>query len=151
VPAGPVLFKEILCAVDFSDCSMDALDYAVSLAQEADGRLTIVHVLPNLEPDASVAGQYSTFAALQAEREEDARQRLDRAVPGPVTEYCRVESMVAHGKPSQEILRITSERQADLIVMGVQGRGAADRMFFGSTTQHVVREATCPVLTIRRQ
>jgi nucleotide-binding universal stress UspA family protein len=37
-----------------------------------------------------------------------------------------------------------------LIVMGVQGRGAADLLFFGSTTQHVVREAPCPVLTLRR-
>jgi nucleotide-binding universal stress UspA family protein len=40
-------------------------------------------------------------------------------------------------------------QQAGLIVMGVQGRGAIDRMFFGSTTQHVVRQATCPVLTVR--
>jgi nucleotide-binding universal stress UspA family protein len=54
------------------------------------------------------------------------------------------------GKPSREILRVASEPQSDLIVVGVQGRGAASVMFFGSTTNHVVREATCPVLTIRR-
>ena len=50
----------------------------------------------------------------------------------------------------REILRIAAEQQTDLIVVGIQGRGAADLMFFGSTTNHVVREATCPVLTVRR-
>jgi nucleotide-binding universal stress UspA family protein len=45
VPAGPVVFKRIVCAVDFSDCSLAALTYALSLAQEADGQLTVVHVL----------------------------------------------------------------------------------------------------------
>jgi nucleotide-binding universal stress UspA family protein len=45
VPATPVLFKQILCPVDFSDCSMQALSYAMSLAQEADAHLTVVHVM----------------------------------------------------------------------------------------------------------
>ena len=42
-------------------------------------------------------------------------------------------------------MRIAAQQQTDLIVVGVQGRGAASLMFFGSTTNHVVREATCPV------
>jgi universal stress protein A len=45
VPSGPVVFKRIICALDFSACSMQALKYALSLAQEADGCLTVVHVL----------------------------------------------------------------------------------------------------------
>jgi nucleotide-binding universal stress UspA family protein len=54
------------------------------------------------------------------------------------------------GKPWREVLRIAGEKACDLIVMGVQGRGAVDLLYFGSTTQHVVREASCPVLTLRR-
>jgi nucleotide-binding universal stress UspA family protein len=61
-----------------------------------------------------------------------------------------VETKLLRGKPPGEILRVASDCQAELIVMGVQGRGAADLMFVGSTTQRVVREATCPVLTLRR-
>jgi nucleotide-binding universal stress UspA family protein len=57
---------------------------------------------------------------------------------------------MTHGKPWREVLRLAEEKQSDLIMMGVQGRGAADLLFFGSTTQHVVREAPCPVLTLRR-
>jgi nucleotide-binding universal stress UspA family protein len=50
VPAPPVLFKRIICAIDFSDCSMHALNYAMSLAQEADAHLTVMHVI-ELPPD----------------------------------------------------------------------------------------------------
>jgi nucleotide-binding universal stress UspA family protein len=53
------------------------------------------------------------------------------------------------GRAYKEILRVAQDQFADLIVMGVQGRGAVDLMFFGSTTNHVVRQAACPVLTIR--
>ena len=53
------------------------------------------------------------------------------------------------GTPYREILRLAAEREADLIVLGVHGRTAADLFFFGSTTNHVIREAGCPVLTIR--
>jgi nucleotide-binding universal stress UspA family protein len=57
--------------------------------------------------------------------------------------------LVTHGKPWREVLRVAGEQHSDLIVMGVQGRGTADLWLFGSTTQHVVREAPCPVLTLR--
>jgi nucleotide-binding universal stress UspA family protein len=151
VPAGPVLFKRILCPVDFSDSSMQALKYALSLAQEADARLTVAHVLTgDLVPDFRVGDDNVSLAAFQREREEEARQLLKDAIPEKVAAYCSAESTIVRGKPWQEILRLASERAADLIVMGVQGRGAADLAVFGSTTQHVVREAACPVLTLRR-
>jgi nucleotide-binding universal stress UspA family protein len=156
VPATPVLFKRILCPVDFSECSMQALNYAMSLAQEADAHLTVLHVTADeLVPTPDVYGVFimndrESLADFRRRLEEDARQRLKQAVPETVAAYCRVETMVSSGKPSREILRIAADQQSDLIVVGVHGRGAADLMFFGSTTNHVVREATCPVLTVRR-
>jgi nucleotide-binding universal stress UspA family protein len=57
--------------------------------------------------------------------------------------------ILATGKPYHEILRVARERDAHLIVLGVHGRNAIDRLFFGSTANHVVRTATCPVLTLR--
>jgi nucleotide-binding universal stress UspA family protein len=86
---------------------------------------------------------------LVRKREEDLRGRLQEAVAGS-SEFGSMEPLMTHGKPWREVLRIAAERPSDLIVMGVQGRGAADLLFFGSTTQHVVREAACPVLTLRR-
>jgi nucleotide-binding universal stress UspA family protein len=152
VPAGPVLFKRILCAVDFSESSMQALKYALSLAQEADGCLTVVHVLgAEFVAQVGIGEEHVSLAALQRQHEEEARKLLEKAVPESATAYCKADTMLLRGKPWREILRIASDRQAELIVMGVKGRGAADLMFFGSTTQHVVREATCPVLTLRQE
>jgi nucleotide-binding universal stress UspA family protein len=64
---------------------------------------------------------------------------------------CRASWRVAHGKPYTELLRTAAELRADLIVIGVHGRNAADMMLFGSTTNQVVRRASCPVLTIRQK
>jgi nucleotide-binding universal stress UspA family protein len=153
VPAGPVLYKRILCPVDFSESSLHALKYAISMAQEADGQLTVLHVveheLQNTADMASVAYDTGmTVGDFLKERGEDLGRRLQEVAGAP--EFCSVESLMTPGKPWREVLRIAAERQCDLIVMGVQGRGAADLWFFGSTTQHVVREASCPVLTLRR-
>ena len=128
----------------------------MSLAQEADARLTVLHAMVyHLEEEAPemyetlIADRHLSVPEFRSRCEEHSRERLAAAVPDAVRAYCIVETMLAAGKPYREILRVAGEQQADLIVMGVQGRGAADLMFFGSTTQHVVRQATCPVLTLR--
>jgi len=151
--AGPLppLFKRILCAVDFSDCSMNALRFATSLAKEADAHLTVLSVvelpadaherLPHLSP-----GVREYVAAV----EEDHRRRLQTAVPDEARAFCEVETMMVPGKPYREIVRVAGEQQSDLIVIGVHGRGVADLLFFGSTAQQVVRHATCAVLTLRQ-
>ena len=153
VPMGPVLYERILCPLDFSDSSLDALQYAISMAEEADGNLTVLHVIElEFEDVAGLAGMGDdpavTLGTFLKEREEAARRRVQEAVSG-VSEYCSVTALVTHGKPWREVLRVAAEQQSELIVIGVQGRGAADRLVFGSTTQHVVRTATCPVLTLR--
>ena len=156
VPATPMLFKQILCPVDFSDCSMQALNYAVSLAQQAGTHLTVLHVIPDeleVTPDAYGAilmNDLERLADFRRRQQDHARQRLTEAVPETVRMHGRVETVVSSGKPSREILRIAAEQQVDVIVIGVQGRGTANLMFFGSTTNQVVREAVCPVLTVRR-
>ena len=155
VPAPTVLFKDILCAIDFSDCSTNALNYAMSLAQEADARLTVLHVielLPELAPGRDEAIQVwpANVTEYIAGVEQDRRERLRAAVPESVRAYCAVETVLANGNPYRAILRVAEEQHSDLIVIGIHGRGAADLLFFGSTAQHVVRQATCPVLTLRR-
>jgi nucleotide-binding universal stress UspA family protein len=156
VPAPPVLFKRIICAIDFSDSSMQALNYAMSLAQEADANLTVVHVI-ELPPDVSLEAHETVLAgprSLQeyiALAEEDRRARLKDAIPDSVRAFCTVDTVLATGKPYREILRIAEEQKADLLVVGIHGRGVIDRLLFGSTTQHLVRQAMCPVLTLRKE
>lgn len=154
VPVPQVMFKRIVCAIDFSDCSMHALNYAMSVAQEADAHLTVVHVI-ELPPDVPREAHESVLAdprVLQeyaARAETDRRARLTAAVPESVRTYCTVDTVLVTGKPYQEILRVTEEQKADLLVLGIHGRGAIDRLLFGSTVQHLVRQAACPVLTLR--
>lgn len=154
-PGSTVVFKRILCPIDFSDCSTNALNYAMSLAQEAEAHLTVLHVMTyEMELTADMSENLLAYSHLNREAfrracEDNSRERLNASVPDAVRAYCTVDTLLATGKPYREILRVANEPHADLIVMGVQGRGAVDRMFFGSTTQHVVRQAVCPVLTLK--
>ena len=90
VPPPPVLFKRIVCPLDFSDSSLRALEYALSLAQEADAHLTAMHVI-EYEPvgttgliEAGAADLDLTMAQFQAQWEERAARRLDDAIPANV-------------------------------------------------------------------
>jgi nucleotide-binding universal stress UspA family protein len=148
----PPLFKRILCAIDFSDCSMRALKYATSLAEEADASLAVVHVfeLEGTLPDTwreTLTPRSIRDELIAIERER--REKLAYAVPESARTFCSVETIMAAGTPYREILRLATEKRSELIVLGIHGRNAADLLFFGSTANHVVRRATCPVLTIR--
>lgn len=145
-------FKHILCAIDFSASSLRALEYALSLAQEADAHLTVMYVLDlpaELPGDWRGAFRPSDLHAHMERVEAARRQQLAKVVPHHVQEYCTVDHVLASGTPSEEVLRVASDQHKDLIVLGVRGRGAADLFFLGSTANDVVRRATCPVMTIR--
>lgn len=149
-PDAPVQFRRILCPIDFSESSLDALAYALNLAGEADARLTLLHVI---DIPAVVSEEPAVFEAdldrIRQAADTNARQRLHGLIPDDARTFCTVETAIVEGRAYPEILRQAAERQSDLIVMGVRGRGAADRLLFGSTTHHVIRAATCPVLIVR--
>jgi nucleotide-binding universal stress UspA family protein len=117
------------------------------VAQESGARLLLLHAVevPPPIPDLPSTVDLATMIGpLQA----DARRRLHDLVPVDARAYCSVEVAVVEGRAHREILRHAAERHADLIVMGVHGRGAVDLLLFGSTTHHVLRAAPCPVLVV---
>ena len=149
-----VPFKRLICAVDFSDPSMAAMGYAVSLAAEADASLTVVHVLewPWEEPpapalDSLPAEVAVNLAAYRRAREAEAAGRLAAVVPEWAPDWCTAETRLRH-EAYVEVLKAADEERADLIVVGVRGRNPVDMTLFGSTTNQLVRRATCPVLTV---
>lgn len=151
VPAAPVLFKRLLCALDFSDHSLNALEYALSLTGEADAHLIVLHVFePPADVDDGAADAFPGVREYIAAALEERRRRLEAIVPANVQDYCTVETRLVTGRPHREIVRAADEEDVDAILMGVHGRSAADLWFFGSTAQQVVRHATCPVLTLRK-
>ena len=140
------LFSRILCPIDGSAASAHALTYALSLAQETDGHVTLLYVV---EP-VPAAGEFGALDIEEYRRagEEHARKVLRDAVPDDVRTWCRLDERVATGKPSERILDAARTERADVIVMGVRGRGAIDLLAFGSTTNEVIRRAGCPVLAV---
>jgi nucleotide-binding universal stress UspA family protein len=150
VPESGVPFKRIVCAVDFQADSYRALRYAFDLAQESDAQLTLLHAVEM--PAVHVGAEDLTFD-LESVRQtvmRDARQRLDALVPDAARASCTVHAEVAEGQAHQAILRLATEVEADLIIMGVRSRDAFDVAVFGSHTQAVVRAAHCPVLTVHQ-
>jgi nucleotide-binding universal stress UspA family protein len=149
VPAGRDPFRSVICAVDFSRDAARALEYAASLAQHAGGRLTMMHsVEPVPVAHGPVVGTNFDVAGYEQALETSARTELKKLTPPPAAPGSQTEMVVTRGKAYREILRVATECQADLIVLGVHGRNAVDRLVFGSTTEHVVRRATCPVLAV---
>jgi nucleotide-binding universal stress UspA family protein len=149
-PAGRDPFRHILYATDFSGGSDVALRYAASFAQHAAARLTTMHVVEPLAVGYDpIVGASFDIGAYHASLEREATRKLRGIIPESIRLACDTEDIVVSGKPYVEILRVATDRQCDLIVMGVHGRNALDRLVFGSTTEHIVRRATCPVLTVR--
>jgi nucleotide-binding universal stress UspA family protein len=78
-----------------------------------------------------------------------ARAQLRQAVPDAARDFCEVNERVEAGTAWRKILDAAEEMDADLIVMGAHAHGPIGRVFFGSTSSHVVRQASCPVLVVR--
>ena len=142
-----VTFGNILCPMDFSGCSERALDFAVALAARINGSVTAVHVVEALDQGEELHGP-EYIVELRRRQCQAAQTALhDMVAAHAGTE--RVTEVIAIGRPHREILRVAGDRASDLIVIGVRGRGPIDITLFGSTTNQVVRRATCPVVTIR--
>jgi nucleotide-binding universal stress UspA family protein len=142
-------YDTILCPIDFSDESLRALDYGLSVAQESNARIILLHVLEGVldEVDPQQILNVNVIEYLR-NLEQDATTRLHAAVPDEARLWAHPVERIARGRAYQQILSIADVENVGLIVMGVRGRGALNRLIFGSTTEHVIREAHCPVLTL---
>jgi nucleotide-binding universal stress UspA family protein len=145
--AGP-----ILCPIDFSAASLRALEYATSIAAP-DG--AGVHVLNVIELFAEGGGMRDELVLdtpdFRAALIHHAQHHLHEAVNDAMRRGCPITESVVMGKAYLEILRVAAAAEAALIVLGVRGRSPADLLLFGSTTQHVVRQSQCPVLTAGKE
>ena len=145
----PQLFHHIVAATDFSEAAAHAAAFAISLAEEADAHLTLVHAL-DLPPAVETWIVESEAGSSRLQQwQQGASGRLHELVPNDAGTYCHVEERVESGSAARVILDVAAERHAGLIVIGAHGGGPLERMFVGSTAQRVVRQAPCPVLIVR--
>ena len=135
-------FNTILCATDFGLWSLKALDLAKQIAVENQASLYIVHVCPTVTvPLGGTTPVVPEAEAVASKRLQEIAAEHLVAIPHDL--------IVITGDPADRIMELQSILQADLIVVGTQGRGGVPRFFLGSVADRVVRAAECPVLTIR--
>jgi nucleotide-binding universal stress UspA family protein len=141
--------KKILFATDFSEGSSYALPYAVDMAKQYGAMLYLIHVIYDV---AKTAGWYVPHASIDeiyADMKKAAEAELAKTFTDDMRGLKDIERLVLTGIPHEEITRFAEEKRIDLIVLGTHGRRGIDRMLFGSTAEQVVRNASCPVLSVR--
>lgn len=144
-PGGELRFQHILFATDFSEDSVAALPYAVSLSEEDEAQLALLHVVE--QPAAGIADLEEVKAALM--------RRLKDLVPSEAELWCHAECLLEFGPrfapPAERILRVAGDQAADLIVLGVRPvHGKLGLVaHLASTTAKILTQAACPVLTVR--
>src|SRR4051812_33859175 len=141
-----IKLQEICVAVDFSDTSAAALNYAKALADAFGGKLHLLHVLVNWVPD----GDFPVSPQLYVDLENSARKQLDSLLSAEDRARYQAKLELVNGMSEfVEIVRYAREKKIDLLVLGTHGRGAIAHMLMGSVAEKVVRKAPCPVLTVR--
>jgi len=138
--------KRVLVAYDFSDYSELALKYGLSIAQEHQAELHLLHVLP---PRSLNEPEIAWYPLGGDSAYHTAARRLQRVVPAEVHLWCEVKTAVSEGHPYREILNYAEKNQIDLISVGAHGAGFGMRALFGSNVDRVLRQAPCPVLVAR--
>ena len=137
LPPRPI--RRILAAMDFSLCSLAALEYAEELARRFDAPLLLLHA----------SGAPSMPAEVHEHSGDAAALALTRAVEGLREHGLTARALFRPGSAADEIVRTAEVERASLIVMGTHGRTGMTRVLMGSVAERVVREAPCPVLTVR--
>lgn len=144
--AMSVELKRVLVAYDFSDYSELALKYGLSIAQEHQAELHLLHVLPPRSVNDPEIAWYSTKGESAY---HTAAYRLHKVVPEEAHLWCGVRTVVSEGYPYREILNYAENNEIDLISVGAHGAGFGMRALFGSNVDRVLRQAPCPVLVAR--
>ncbi len=139
--------KKILIPTDGSEYSIRAAELGLSMAKMLSAEVMVVYVI-----DTVVLDQVARLTQRE-DAERELRQDGERYI-GYVQSLARKEgvkaaSMIARGRPFEEIVHIAKGLDMDLIVMGTYGRRGAERILIGSEAQRVIEYATCPVLVVK--
>lgn len=136
--------NRILVAVDFSETSHKAFDYALALARAYESTVVVLHVLED-----PILYAPTTDQSYRDEFEQRVDERLQELLNRHGSEGVQVSAETRQGAPFVEIIQFAKAEQCDLIVMGTLGTGPIEHMLLGSVAEKVVRKAPCPVLVVR--
>ena len=143
-----VSIHRILCPIDFSDFSLDALRHGLVLAQWYSAQLTLVHVYPVSQPlpVEGIVLSVPVFVDADPNKMAEEVRRFCAPLLGPSGQS--VEIVVRPGDAAREIRQEAERLPFDLLILGTHGRSGFERLFLGSVTEKVLRSTGVPVLTI---
>jgi nucleotide-binding universal stress UspA family protein len=144
--------RRILVPTDFGSTSTAAWAFATDLARTLGAELYVLHVVDDLVATVSELPGDGPLRQLQRDLEQSAWDRLGTLSAAKECRDLDVRSaVVASAAAAVAIVDYARDARIDLLVMGTHGRGALSRLMLGSTADHVIRTAPCPVLTIRSE
>lgn len=135
------LFRKVLIPTDFSDCAQNALQLVKRLKSAGTQEVIVLHV-----QDERAMRHRSPEQLAQFDQED--RERLERIERDLLLYGLPARTILRHGIPFREVMRLVEEENPGLIVMGTHGRGAVQEMLLGSTLESVARVCRHPVLAV---
>lgn len=150
--AKSISLNKILIGCDFSKDSELAIAHGLSLAQEFEAELHLVHVIaPPVYPEFIKSGSAAAHGVQDQVLSDLLTQKLQELVPEEAHNWCRLQTILIEGQPYTELVNYADRNEMDMIVMGIRGHGLVKSLLLGSTTDRVVRHTPCPVLAVSNQ
>lgn len=139
------MFKQVVVAIDGSEHSRRALEYAKDVAEYEGASLWLVHAFPH----TSDLRGHESYDRLISERKRAGQVVLDKAREILADTILEVHEELLEGPAAEGILKVAESRNADLIVMGTRGLGTLRGLLLGSVSSKVLQHAHCPVMLTR--
>lgn len=143
-----IKIRKILCPLDFSDASRNAVRYAREFARGMGAELFLLNVV---EPRPMAVDMSLSYVPLEEDLEKAAQEDLNEIVRAEREQGVAVEGDVVIGTPSEIILDKAEELDVNLVIVGSHGKTGLSRLLMGSVAESVVRKAKCPVLIVKAE
>lgn len=140
--------KKILCAVDFSEYSPQVAVYAKSIAKCHDATILVFYATPSLTQYMGFHVPVSSIENFVEEVVSSAEETMESFIKEHFAGVA-ASGRTTTGYAAEEILKLAGQENIDMIIVGTHGRKGIDRILFGSVAEKVVKNASCPVLTVR--
>ena len=149
-PAAPFKLSRILVPVDFSACSMKALQYAIPFARQFNASITLLNVV---RINYAVGTEFGAvdFPFIETEIRKGAEKQLAALAAEHASSGVKVDTELRSGLEAQGIAEAAKSLESDLIILSTHGHTGLKHLFLGSVAENVVRLAPCPVLVVREK
>ena len=147
-PKDALRFKKIMVGCDFSPDADLAFRNALRMAQEFQAELHLVHIIETPLYTETLKPVFAHRPTSSIVIQDFLQSKLDGLVPEDARHWCHPVTTLEEGQPYARLLRYADAQAIDLIVLGVRGHGLMGTLFVGSTTDRIIRQAPCPVLSV---